>query len=296
MHLQAFVVMAALGAAISPSANAEEVRFSDCGGMICVPVTLADGKEHQMLFDTGNVGSWMSLDIARGLKLPLEPYKDGDQVVPDLFRLGAQTVTLAGRALSGRFLALKPEGLPPGIDGALAYPVFKDLTVEIDYPGHRLRISNSAAHAEGASHAPIKLITFGLKGPPIVTIEGLAIDGQHFAAQYDTCFTGTLVVYDDAIGKLGLKGAAAHGVPTEFPYTDGGITLNAARSGQITFGSEVLVRRPATVYFPGTGKNPVHQPDKLFEATVGNPLFAHSVVTLDFQSMTIYVRPATGPG
>jgi hypothetical protein len=30
----------------------------------------------------------------------------------------------------------------------------------------------------------------------------------------------------------------------------------------------------------------------LFEATVGNALFAHSIVTLDFHSMTIDVKPA----
>ena len=58
----------------------------------------------------------------------------------------------------------------------------------------------------------------------------------------------------------------------------------------ITFARSVLASRTATVYFPAAGKNPVHQPDGLFEATVGNALFAHSVVTLDFKSMSVYVR------
>jgi len=44
--------------------------------------------------------------------------------------------------------------------------------------------------------------------------------------------------------------------------------------------------------FVGEGPNPVHQPDGLFEATAGNALFAHSVVTLDFHAMTIDVRTA----
>jgi hypothetical protein len=76
-----------------------------------------------------------------------------------------------------------------------------------------------------------------------------------------------------------------------FPYTDGGVNMNEATAGSVAFGSYVLARRPARVYFSAAGRNPVHQPDGLFEATVGNALFAHSVVTLDFHSMKVYVQP-----
>jgi hypothetical protein len=245
MRCTAVFLMLTFGALLAPLADAEEINFSSCGGMICVPVTLADGKEHQMLFDTGNVTSWMSIEVAKGLQQPLEPYKRGDQVIDGVFLIGAQRVSVAGRALEPRMIAVKAEDLPAGVDGALAYSAFKDLVVA-------------------------------------------------FTAQYDTGFTGTLVVYDDAIERLGLRAASAHGSPEEFPYTDGGVTMNATKVGQITFASEVIMRRPATVYFPGPGKNLVHQPDGLFEATVGNALFAHSVVTLDFKSMTVYVRSGAG--
>jgi hypothetical protein len=97
-------------------------------------------------------------------------------------------------------------------------------------------------------------------------------------------------VYDAAIDQLGMRAASANGRPQSFPYTDGGVTLNAAPSGRITFAGSALASRTAVVYFPAAGRNPVHQPDGLFEATVGNALFAHSVVTLDFKSMSVYVR------
>jgi hypothetical protein len=292
MRFTAIFLTLALGA---PLAGAGEITFSSCGGMICVPVRLADGKEHQMLFDTGNVTSWMSIAVAQGLKQPLEPYKRGDQAIPDVFLIGVQHVAVAGRDLSPRMIAVKAEDLPAGVDGALAYSAFKDLVVEIDYPHHRLRIGAEAPHSE-AAHAALKLITFGTKGPPIVTIEGLGIDGHTFTAQYDTGFTGTLVVYDDAIERLGLRAASMHGTAEEFPYTDGGVSMKATKVGQVTFASSVIMPRPATVYFPTTGQNPVHQPDGLFEATVGNAFFAHSVVTLDFKSMTVYVRSGAGLG
>jgi hypothetical protein len=73
--------------------------------------------------------------------------------------------------------------------------------------------------------------------------------------------------------------------------TDGGVYMYEAAAGSVAFGSYVLARRPARVYFSASGRNPVHQPDGLFKATVGNALFAHSVVTLDFHSMKVYVQP-----
>jgi len=137
----------------------------------------------------------------------------------------------------------------------------------------------------------MKLITFGMEGPPIVVGRGFSVDGRAVSAQIDTCYTGTLLVYDKAIAELGLEGAAAHGQVKYFPYTDGGVNMNEAAVESVAFGPYVLARRPARVYFSAAGKNPVHQPDGLFEATVGNALFAHSVVTLDFHSMKIYVQP-----
>jgi hypothetical protein len=246
-----------------------------------------------MLLDTGNINSWLSVRTARSLGMTLEPVMSGDKPLPGIFRLGAQSIVLGGKSISARFLALDESltgDLPQGVEGAIAYTAFKDEVLELDYPRHELRIVEALQDHGNAPHAAMKLVTFGSQGPPIVVIEGLAVDGRAFAAQFDTCFTGTLVVYDAAIDQLGMRAASANGRPQSFPYTDGGVTLNAAPSGRITFAGGVLASRPATVYFPAAGKNPVHQPDGLFEATVGNALFAHSVVTLEFKSMSVSVR------
>ena len=65
----------------------------------------------------------------------------------------------------------------------------------------------------------------------------------------------------------------------------------AASAHSMGFGKQIIAKSP-TMYFVGDGKNPVHQPDGLFDGTVGNALFAHSVVTLDFHAMTLDVAPA----
>jgi hypothetical protein len=274
-------------------AQAVDVSFSLCDGMVCVLATLSDGKSHVMLLDTGNLNSWLSAKTARSLGMTLEPVMSEEKLLPGIFRLGAQTIALGGKPISARFLALDDSAtgeLPRGVDGAIAYTAFKDRVLVLDYPRHRLRVVEALQDHSNSARAAMKLMTFGSQGPPIVVIEGLALDGHAFAAQFDSCFSGTLVVYDAAIEQLGLHAVSAHGRPQSFPYTDGGVTLNAAPSGRITFEGGVLLSSPAMVYFPVAGKHPVHQPDGLFEATAGNALFAHSIVTLDFKLMSVYVR------
>ena len=285
-----------LSTAQSASAASEvaNLTFAPCGGMICLPVTLADGKSHVLLLDTGNVSSWLVADTARTLGLRLEPIEQDGKAVPGIFRLGAQTVSLQGRALSGKFLALGREQageLPAEVEGALAYTLFKEQVLQIDYPHHTVRVLDELPESASRFASELKLITFGKQGPPIVVGSGFSVDGTAVSAQIDTCYTGTLLIYDRAIAALGLQGGAAHGQVKYFPYTDGGVNLYEAAAASVAFGSYVLARRPARVYFSAAGRNRVHQPDGLFEATVGNALFAHSVVTLDFHSMKVYVQP-----
>jgi len=283
---------AAPGAATVP--DAVTLAYAPCGGMICIPVTLVDGKSHVLLLDTGNINSWLLAESARALGLKLDPIERNGQALPGLFRLGAQSVSLQGRTLSGRFLALEREQtgeLPAGVEGALAYTLFKDKVLQIDYPRRTVRMLESREASPSEPGNELKLITFGRDGPPIVVGSGFSVNGKPVSAQIDTCYTGTLLVYTDAIAQLGLQRAAGTGRPRYFPYTDGGVNMSEASADSVAFGAYLLSPQPAVVYFPGTGSNPVHQPDGLFEATVGNALFAHSVVTLDFHSMRVSVQP-----
>lgn len=270
------------------------IAYTPCAGMICIPVTLADGKSHLLLLDTGNVNSWLLANTARAMGLKLEPIEQDGKVLPGLYRLGELKVSLQGQELAGRFLALSREQtgeLPPEVEGALAYTLFKDKILQIDYAHLTLRMPASPPAGSSGSAGELKLITFGRQGPPIVVGSGFTVNGHAIHAQIDTCYTGTLLVYTQAIAALGLERAAVQGRPKYFPYTDGGVNMNETTADSVGFGSYVLSARPAPLYFPGTSGNPVHQPDGLFEATVGNALFVHSVLTLDFHSMKVSVQP-----
>jgi hypothetical protein len=289
--LSLLLLSSAAHAAPSPR-DLVNLAYTPCAGMICVPVTLSDGKTHVLLLDTGNVNSWLLAETARAMGLKLDPIEQGGKALPGLFRLGEQKVSLQGQELSGRFLALSRQQtgeLPAGVEGAIAYPLFKDKVLQIDYASLVLRVLEAAPANPAAGE--LKLITFGKEGPPIVVGSGFMVNRKAVSAQIDTCYTGTLLVYTDAISGLGLEPAAKQGKPKYFPYTDGGVSMNEASAESVAFGSYVLSQRPALVYFPGQSGNPVHQPDGLFEATAGNALFVNSVVTLDFHSMKLSVQP-----
>jgi len=290
--LRLALISPALFAGVAAVAAPADVAFEPCDGMICLPVTLADGRSHLLLIDTGNVNSWLAAGTARALHLKLEPIEQQGKAVPGIFRLGPQTVSLGGASLTGRFLAFEPEQageLPPKVEGALAYTLFREQVLQVDYPHHRVRVLQAPAAPGAAEGAAMALITFGKDGPPVIVAGGFTVNGRAVHAQIDTCYTGTLLIYDAAIASLDLKGAAAETRPKFFPYTDGGVTMNEAKARSVAFGAYVAA--PATIYFPGAGAVPVHQPDGLFEATVGNALLQHGVLTLDFRSMRVSVRP-----
>lgn len=269
-----------------------ELAFHDCRGLICIDVALDGADPRTLLLDTGNVNSILTTETAKALSWKLDAYLRDGKPAPGLSTSGPHLVGTGPGASEAKFLVIDRKAFgddPPPADGTLAYTFFKDRVLQIDYPQHRIRFSDVLTSSPAIISGPgkLSLITFGTKGPPIVVGSPFSVNGKSVRAQIDTCYTGTLLVYDDALMSLGLKKI---GKPEFFPDTDGGVTMLAAPARSLGFGSREFSHEQPTIYFVGAGKNPVHQPDGLFEATVGNALFAHSVVTLDFHSMTMDVR------
>ena len=286
----------AMGAPAAHAATtfAAELPFRDCDGLICAEVLL-DGAPRTLMLDTGNAHSTLIADVAKQLGWTLQPAQRNGSEVQGIYLGGEHKVALGNVQGPEAFYvfdrAMLGEYQPP-VDGSLTYGFFKDRVLEIDYPHHKLRVSNVITTPVGEKPpeaGSLKLITFGTQGPPVVVGSSFSVNGKPVRAQIDTVFTGTLLIYDAALDKLGLH---KEGDPVLFKYTDGGVNLIAGRSDSIGFGGRGMLGGAHTLYFVGEGKNAVHQPDNLFDATVGNALFAHSVVTLDFHAMTIEVRTA----
>jgi len=271
---------------------AATVPFHDCAGLVCFQASVDGGPPRTLALDTGDIDSMMLTDAAKAMGWQPRPVLRNGKPIPD-FQDGGRHVLALGKArLTVHFAVAGPASFGPArlpADGTLAYTALKDRVLQIDYPHHLLRISAPGASTSPAAPGTLQLIRFGHYGPPIVVGAPFTIDGHPVHAQIDTMYTGTMLVYDAALARLGLR---KQGTPKLFEFTDGGVEMLASTAHGLGFGSTQLLGSPATVYFAGSGKNPVHQPDGLFEATVGNPLFAHNVVTMDFHAMTLDVRPA----
>ncbi len=270
-----------------------EVPMLDCDGTPCVDARIANGKLVRMGIDTGNVDSVVDSKIAEAAGLrPSEPPKPGApsgmyRTVMTSVQVGELTLTKVP-AIGMDLSEMISQKQMPHVAGTLAYPAFNDRVVQLDFVARKLRISEvltSPVKCTGACDT-ISLITFGNEGPPIVVADGFDINGEKVSAQVDTMYTGSLLVYTASIEKLSLSGAAKTTDARLFPLTDGGVNMKVADAQSEGFGGITLVKENAKVYFP---TETVHEPDALFDATVGLELFREAILTLDFHDMTIAV-------
>ncbi len=275
-----------------------EVPLLDCKGTPCIEARINDGAPLKFVIDTGNVDSVLDMKVMKSADLqPLHPPKPGGapiEMVPThipALHIGSMTlsqVTAAGMDLT----EMVAQNQMPDVAGTLAYPAFKDRIIQLDFVANKFRVSDVLT-------APVKctgrcdtlsLITFGNEGPPIVVADGFSINTQKVTAQIDTMYTGSMLIYTASIDKLSLNGANSTTDTRMFPLTDGGAGMRVADASEEGFQGLVLAKEGAKVYFPTEA---VHEPDALFDATVGLELFRDSILTLDFHDMTLSLdKPA----
>jgi hypothetical protein len=271
---------------------AADVPLIESDGLPCAAVRIADGSELIFGIDTGNVNTTVDLKVAKaaGLQLTAVP----PPVAPGFYLATLPDQHVGAVTLVGRRVVVFDFGankMPPKIGGALAYTAFKDRVVQIDYVAHRVRISGvlTGPVALAEPRDRFSLITFGKEGPPIVVAQGFELEGKPVTAQVDTMYTGSFLIYTASIGKLGLESLAKTPTTSFFPFTDGGVDMKVAAVQSESFHGNRLGAAKPKVYFPTPG---VHEPDGLFDATVGAAFFRGSILTFDFRDGTISVlRP-----
>ena len=274
---------------------ATEIPLLDCDGLPCVEARMSnDGPTLKMGLDTGNVDSVLDTSFAEaaGLK-PTAPMPAGAPsgmmrtAMPAISIGSVQLTDVATLAMSlGQMIS---QNQVPHVDGTLSYTAFKDRILQIDFAAHKVRISSvltSPVECSGVCDK-ISLIKFGNDGPPIVVADGFEISGKKVSAQIDTMYNGSLLIYTPSIEKLGLAEAAKTTKSRDFPFTDGGVKMKEAPAQKESFHGVTLSGPAPLVYFPTPD---VHEPDGLFDATVGLDLLYNAVLTLNFHDMTISVE------
>jgi hypothetical protein len=271
-----------------------EVPLLDCDGLPCVEARMGTGPNLKMGIDTGNVDS--VLDAAYAEAAGLKPTAAMPAGAPSgMFRTMIPSISVGTAKLANvgtlamSLTEMVTQNQLPHVDGTLAYTAFKDRVVEIDFVSRKVRISDVLTAPVACTGACDKfsLIKFGNEGPPIVVADGFEINGKKVSAQIDTLYSGTLLVYTASIDKLQLAEAAKTTKSRDFPFTDGGVKMKEAPAEKEGFHGVILSGPAPLVYFPGPD---VHEPDGLFDATVGVELFYKAALTLNFHDMTVSVE------
>jgi Aspartyl protease len=261
-----------------------------CDGMPCIDAqtSVQTGSKHlRLAVDTGNPTSVLNLKSAEALGVSLEPIMGSDGKPVPHFQKAVLNNVIVGDIVFKELKFLAVDLTPsiadktfPDIDGTLAYGALKDRILQLDYPAGVLALTEplTSQIACPGTCGDISLITFGHRGPPIVTTTGFTVNGKPIAVQVDTMFTGTLVIFPTSVEKLGLTTEAASKDANYFAFTDGGVDMYRAQASQLGFGSRVLATK-AALYFAGPK---VHLPDGLFDGTVGEDLLKTHRVSFNF--------------
>lgn len=299
-HLLCVVALAQMSGISLPAQNSQPTKFAtevpllDCGGTPCVEARIGSGPVLKMVIDTGNAVSVLETVMAKGADL--KPIGSLPAGAPEgMYRTKIPFISVGDVKLEnlpamamvlGDMIA---QNQMPAVDGTLAYTAFKDRILQLDFGAHKLRISDVLTTPSPCTGAcdKISLIKFGKEGPPIVVANGFEINGRQVTAQVDTMYAGSLLVYTASIEKLHLAEAAKTTKARDFPLTDGGVQMKEATADKEGFHGVRLGPRIPLVYFPTPD---VHEPDGLFDATVGLDLFYNTVLTLNFHDMTIAVQ------
>jgi hypothetical protein len=269
-----------------PIVWAADIPMQSCDGVPCIDVQFGHALAGRAIIDTGDVASLVDVSDENGAGFDGKT-KAGSY---DLARPDVTVGTIVLKSVPTIGYGMQDDiakGEMPHSRFLLAYPAFKNRILQLDFVHHRVRISDvltEAANCDGAC-ASLSFPTFGKAGPPIVVSDGFAVNGHPITVQIDSVYTGNLLIYSASIAKLGLSSAAQTTTVEEFAYTDGGVKMRKAPARWIAFAGQTLARN-AALYFPTPG---VHQPDGLFDGTVGLALLGDKIVTLDFHDKTISI-------
>lgn len=279
-----------------------EIPLLDCAGLPCIDMTTGSGKNLRLLIDLGERNSYLSSKAVESLGLELHglagtstgsaPAEVQQTAVPGArlgdLPMGDFPFFVIDSAADPAKPDQKVEPLPG--DGVLTYGAFQNRLLELDYAHRVMRLSGPQDSAVDCPHTCSDLVIkhFGRFGPVTLTSEGFRLNGQPLEVQIDTLFTGTMLAYPASVEKLGLKKASKSKRREFFPFLQGGLKLASGEGAAAGYeGLELMEAAPLYFLTPEE-----LAPAVQFDATVGNGLLSHAVVTFDFKGMHMWMDPA----
>lgn len=244
-----------------------------------VPVVRVQSGARELLLavDTGDAASTLSPAAAVALGLTVTP----------LAGTGAGRATLHGLVLGDAALrdhstvvtgVGELRGLAGApIDGALGYEAFKDRALTIDFANREMRFPTELPDGEQTT---ITWLKYQDTSPPLVTFDGLDVDGFTVTAQLDTLMSKNAILFTSKLPDLAVDPDLR-----AKPYTYEEEQLQPGRVGALRLGSTLLAAQP--LVYAADAK--AHVPTTAIAVVLGDALFARRAVTLDFPGSILVV-------
>ncbi|MBV9265440.1 MAG: hypothetical protein JO061_04650 [Acidobacteriaceae bacterium] len=278
-----------------------EIPLLTCSGLPCVELTSKSVNVMRLAIDLASVNGYLDVKTAqaRGLKLESLKAAGGAEItaVQQTIVPGAKLGDLELGDFPFMVLDLSADPAEPKkkratsfpADGALAFGSFKNRILQIDWERHLVRISEPISQEQPCPRdcGDLKFEHLGHYGPLTLTATGFQVDGKDLTCQIDTLFTGTMLIYPQAVDRLGLRELTKTRHKEEFPFFQNGVKLTEAESVNEGFHRDTLLSE-APVYF-WTAKD-VAPPEVSFDATIGAGLMSRALVTFDFKANHIWVE------
>lgn len=272
----------------------QSVPLRMCSGLPCVDATVEGSHQLRLLIDTGDANALLDDLAASRLNLQLQAARGADgKPVPGYSVAWLRGLNIGSKRLGDvrvivTNLKTMTDNHAPDADGFLTYPAFKDRLLRLDFAHEQLSFSEPLTTPVACSGkcGNLQYPTFGTSGPKIVLSTSFSVNGKPISAQVDTLYTGTVLIYPQAVAKLGLEKESQSSTKSFFPYTDGGVEMTRGTASTISF-LDVPLARKSALYF-ATPK--VHTPDAMFDATVGTAILMRSIVTFDFHDNWISIE------
>jgi Aspartyl protease len=268
------------------------IRFRLIENQVVVAIRLAGRGPFTSLLDVAVAPSVVDLALACELGLPLDETAPGDAAGQ-----GAGRATFYPSELRDLQLGEHPVGhieavaadlaklgakLGRPLHAILGQSFFAGRVVQLDYEQQRLRLEPPAV--EGGIWVPIE------GAADLTPVVPVAVNDNEVPVVLDTGSSLTLGIYLDAVDELGLATARDAATPRTVTGARGEAEAFEGVVASLALGDLRLERVP-TVFLP----RPESDPSRAL-GNLGNGFLRHTVLTLDYRSGRLNIRPARTTG
>lgn len=277
-----------------------EIPFAFLHNQILLEAEVNGTGPFNFVLDSGTFSSTVSLRLARQLRLPLESRRTlgvgagkgrilSRRTVLDKLNVG--DLTILDFPVVALDLAAPSKQFGRPLDGVLGYGFLSGRIVQIDYFHRRVRIFRQSPFPLDAPPENTKRrLSFPmqfLEGSVLPVLEDCYVNGFRLPVTIDTGSSLGLILFPQAIQRLGLEKLAREGLSTSASGYGGAARLTKGWVKSLVLGNMDLGAVEVAYVRSGYGEG---EQTERRGGNLGNALLQEFVVTLDYRNHRVVIE------